>query len=149
MADDVVDRLGSVIAPEHRPQVELIIEQAVSEVVHHSGPLPHASELARYNDIDASFAERIVRMAEREQEQRHAKAVRLSEQEYALKSRGQHYALLLAVVILLFAGFLGHLGDTTMAGKVALGTLVGIVAAFVGGRAVEVADRKGRSEANE
>jgi uncharacterized membrane protein len=93
--------------------------------------------LADYKAIDESFAKRIMQMAEREQAARHAIPNDLMKREYALKSRGQYYALALAVCILLFAGYLAYLGDTAMAGKVAIGTLVGIVGIFVVGKAAD------------
>lgn len=124
----------------------MIVEQSVSQVLHHSGPLPRATELARYKEVDDSFPERIVRMAEKEQENRHRAADETTQKDYKLKSRGQHYALALAALILAFAAYLGRLGDTNMAGKVAMATLVGIVGIFVSGKAAEiVADRKADS----
>ena len=86
-------------------------------------------------------------MAEREQEHRHALPGEVLRREYGLKSRGQHYALLLAALILVFAAYLAHLGDTGMAGTVAIGTLIGIVGIFVSGRAIDaLADRRNRTE---
>lgn len=133
-----LDRLTQILDTGDRAQTQAIIGEIVSEItMHHSGPLPSARELAAYRDIDPSFAERIVRMAEKEQERRHALPTEIMVREERLKARGQHYALVIAIVVLLFAAYLAHLGDTAMAGKVAIGTLIGLVGIFVGGRAID------------
>lgn len=134
---EVLEQLAPLIPAENLPKAELILAQISQTTTRHSGPLPPARELADYKAIDPSFAERIMQMAEREQAARHAIPNDLMKREYALKSRGQHYALALAVFILLFAGYLAYLGDTAMAGKVAIGTLVGIVGIFVVGKAAD------------
>lgn len=150
VASQTVERLEPYVLPEHRPKVEMIVEEGVEAVVHHhSGPLPRAADLADYNQIDPSFAERIVRMAEREQQHRHAFPAEVLSKDYAIKSRGQNYALILAFGIILFAAYLAWLGDTAMAGKVAIGTLVGIVAIFVSGRLIDRAAREDRNDAGE
>ncbi len=134
---EVLEQLAPLIPAENLQKAELILAQISQTTTRHSGPLPPARELADYKAIDESFAERIMQMAEREQAARHAIPNDLMKREYALKSRGQHYALALAVFILLFAGYLAYLGDTAMAGKVAIGTLVGIVGIFVVGKAAD------------
>lgn len=134
---EVLEQLAPLIPAENLPKAELILAQISQTTTRHSGPLPPARELADYKAIDPSFAERIMQMAEREQAARHAIPNDLMKREYTLKSRGQHYALALAVFILLFAGYLAYLGDTAMAGKVAIGTLVGIVGIFVVGKAAD------------
>ncbi len=131
-------------------QVGLIVGETISQVTMHHGPLPQASDLAAYNAVDPSFAERIVRMAEREQERRHTLPDEFLDREYKLKSRGQHYALLLAMLILMFAAYLAYLGNSEMAGKVAIGTLIGIVGIFVSGRAIDAfAGERDRPDADE
>jgi uncharacterized membrane protein len=135
---EVLEQLAPLIPAENLPKAELILAQISQTTTRHSGPLPPARELADYKAIDESFAERIMQMAEREQAARHAIPNEFMKREYTLKSRGQHYALLLAVCILLFAGYLAYLDDTAMAGRVAIGTLVGIVGIFVAGKAADV-----------
>ncbi len=141
-ATEALQRLEPYVAPENRARVEMIVEETIGEVVHHSGPLPRAADLASYNDIDPTFAERIVQMAEREQRHRHSLPTEIMSRDYAVKSRGQHYALVLASIIILFAGYLAWLGDTDMAGKVVICTLAGIVGIFVGGRLSEAIERR-------
>lgn len=137
-ADRIVDELTPVIAPELLPQVDLIVHETVERIAtHRSGPLPDARELDAYRQVDASFAERIVRMAEKEQDHRHQLPNRVLEREYRLKSRGQHYALIAVAVVLLFAAYLAYQGDSKMAGYVAIGTLASIVGIFVSGRAID------------
>lgn len=137
VAATAIERLEPLVGADKMAAVEVIIEETIGQVSHHSGPLPRASELGRYNEIDATFAERIVSMAEREQAFRHSLPRDALERDYRIKSRGQHYAILLATLILGFAAYLAYLGNSEMAGKVAIGTLVGIVGIFVTGRAID------------
>ena len=132
---EFLEQLAPLIPAENLPKAETIIAELT---MRHSGPLPPARELANYKAVDESFAERIMRMAEREQAARHAMPGEFLKREYALKSRGQHYALALAICILVFAGYLAYLGDSETAGKVAIGTLVGIVGIFVVGKAADI-----------
>jgi uncharacterized membrane protein len=47
------------------------VETSFAQVVSYSGPLPPASELAKYNEIAPDIVERILTMAEKEQQQAH------------------------------------------------------------------------------
>lgn len=147
VAANVLERLGPLVAPENLQQVGMIVSQTISQVSHHSGPLPRASELAKYKSIDNSFAERIVRMAEKEQEFRHSIPDKVIKKDFTLKSRGQHYAMAVCFLVIIFASYIAYLGNTDMAGKIAIGTLIGLVSVFVGGRAIDAASR--RKEAND
>ncbi|MGJ7453816.1 DUF2335 domain-containing protein [Sphingomonas parapaucimobilis] len=140
---EFLEQLAPLIPAENRHKAELILAQISQTTTRHSGPLPPARELASYKAIDASFAERIMQMAEREQAMRHAMPSEFMKREYTLKARGQHYALALAICILLFAAYLAYLGDTAVAGRVAIGTLVGIVSIFVIGKATEAYGERG------
>lgn len=57
----------------------------------HSGPLPDPATLARYNELAPGLAERIIVMAENQQEHRHGM------EQYALRSERQRTMVGLAV----------------------------------------------------
>ena len=61
-----------------------------------SGPLPAPELLAGYDQVQAGFAERIVAMAEREQDSRLALSKEGQTAFIATIRRGQNYALLIA-----------------------------------------------------
>jgi uncharacterized membrane protein len=142
----VLDRIDDLVPEENRARVAVIIEETISEISHHSGPLPRPADLAGYEAIQKGFAERIMQMAEKEQDGRLSSFKNVIEKDYNLKSRGQHYALLIAVVLVAFAGLLAHLGDTESAAWVAGGGIAGVVGIFVTGRFISARESKNKME---
>ncbi|MFK7642871.1 DUF2335 domain-containing protein [Neisseria oralis] len=96
----------------------------------HSGPLPSPSDLAQYNAIISNGADRIMTMAEKEQEARHANRLQIQ----AFNMRGQIYGFISVIMILLFAGFLVWRGHPTAAVSLVCGTVVALATVFVIGR---------------
>lgn len=62
-----IENILEYVPEEHRQQAML---QMRAYVARYSGPVPHASEMARYKQVDDSFPERFVRMAELQSEHR-------------------------------------------------------------------------------
>ncbi len=85
----------------------------------HIGPIPDPETLERYRDIDPSFPERIVRMAEKEQTFRH--------RSYYI---GQLSALIIVLAGLASAVHLGVNGKEWLGGTIGLGALASIVGAY-------------------
>jgi uncharacterized membrane protein len=137
-AESVLERLGDLIPAENRQRAAVIIEETISSVSHHSGPLPPPSDLAAYETIQPGFAERIMQMAEKEQTKRHVSLDAYMEKEFSLKSRAQHYSMVAIVLLPVFAAFLAHLGDTKAAAAVICVGLLGIVGAFVTGKMASI-----------
>ncbi|WP_191117111.1 MULTISPECIES: DUF2335 domain-containing protein [Vibrio harveyi group] len=108
------------------------IEQAISQ--QYSGPLPPPSMLEGYDRVQFGFAERIVSMAEREQEHRHQLENRGVQGAIDKDKRSQRYALGIVIFLASLCGgliFAGH----DIAGSVLGGTtLVGTVALFITGK---------------
>lgn len=100
----------------------------------YSGPLPPPKMLEHYNDIEEGFANRIVTMAEREQSHRHN--LEQSGVTGAIKkdSRGQHYALIVSVLIVLCCTFLIYSGHEISGSILGGGTLTGLAYIFISGR---------------
>ena len=99
-----------------------------------SGPLPHAADLAAYNDVQAGLADRIVRMAEREQDHRHSMDLQELRQPFELARRGQSYGLASLLVLAALAGYLAYLGHPGWAVVVGSIDFLAIVAVFVTGK---------------
>ena len=120
------DGLGrQATVSEH--QLELFAE-------HHSGPLPPARQLAEYNEVLPGLADRIVRMAELEQQHRHEVEYANMALPYVLARRGQTLGLAAMVFFLAFAGFLAYRGAPGWAALVAGIDIAAIIALFVAGR---------------
>ena len=125
-----LERLKPHVAEADRARVAVIIEETISEISHHSGPLPRPSDMTQYEAIKPGFAERIMRLAEKEQDHRHAFTDGLVKRDYSLKTVGQYFAMASVLVFLGFAAYLGFLGDTRSAAFVAT-VAVGVVGIFI------------------
>jgi uncharacterized membrane protein len=137
-----LDEVTKDLPKETRTAILEMIERHES----HSGPLPTPDYLEKYEQILPGLAERIVRIPEREQEFRHSIANGYMEREFQLKSRGQIFALIAMLLLLIFAGLLAIIGDTKSAATVAGVTIVGIVGIFVTGKYLESSHEKNQNE---
>jgi identified by metaGeneAnnotator len=54
------------------PQIAGVVSMLVQQQVSHSGPLPMASEMKKYDEVIPNGADRIMKMAENEQKNRYA-----------------------------------------------------------------------------
>ncbi len=90
----------------------------IKQVVH-IGPIPPPETLERYGKINPSFPERIVRMAEKEQNFRHI--------SYYI---GQFFAVIIVIAGLGSATYLGINGKEWLGGTIGLGALASIVGAY-------------------
>lgn len=140
-----VDALEPYIKPGKRDEAEQVLEARYS----YRGPLPPASELRGYDEIMPGLVDRIVMMAEKEQNHRHTWVRDMTRDEYSLKRRGQNFALGSVAILSSVAAWLGYLGDTTSAAVVAGATLLGIVTVFVTGQANERRDESADTNAGE
>jgi uncharacterized membrane protein len=111
---------------------------------YHHGPIPPASELQRYNDINVGFADRIIAMAEREQKARlelnqtsSEKVFEIEKNKIGVTRREQWFALVIVIFILFFASFVAYLGHSNAAAGLVGAVLVGVIVAFVGGKKKE------------
>ena len=107
----------------------------------HRGPLPDPADLARYDQLVAGGAERIMRIAEADSE--HLRALEravvgsdIGARDVGLRldARGQTFALAMGLATLatcLAAALTGHDGAAI---ALAASSLVGVVAAFLGAR---------------
>lgn len=103
----------------------------------HSGPLPDAETLIKYNSVIPNGADRIMKMAENQQEHRmHIEKKVISEQSSQSKL-GQWFGLIIGIVGIGCGTFLAHSGETTVGGIIAGGTVVSLVSVFVIGKKIQ------------
>lgn len=110
---------------------------AVAQVQRHEGPIPDPDTLARYESISPGFAERIMKMAELEQSQRHSNDATIIRNQHIQHKRdtlsfrlGQLYAILSVGGVILLCAFLANIGCSVAAGSIGVATIVGVVVAF-------------------
>lgn len=99
-----------------------------------SGPLPTPAELAQYGEVDASYPERIVRMAELEQQKRHDQTDRALAVSETIALRGQAFGFTIAALALVATCTLAYLDSHAAAGIVGGLDIAALAAVFVLGR---------------
>lgn len=111
----------------------------------YSGPLPPPSMLQDYDHIQQGFADRIMAMAEKEQNHRHSRETQGITGAISKDARGQHYALICSLVLIVACTFL-IASDHEVAGSIlGGGTLVGLAYVFITGRKLK---QKNRADKN-
>ncbi len=93
----------------------------------HIGPIPPASEMEEYAKVLKDAPDRILQMAEKEQE----RSIYMSKQFDAYKTRGQWFALLIVIAAFLLNAYLATIGHAAL-GTIISGTTLGsIIWAFI------------------
>lgn len=133
------------------PEVASFLSVIIQQQISHSGPLPLASEVAKYNEVIPNGADRIMTMAEKEQEANHInnqKQLSQRDQELSQRNtqlnhrqteletvkRGQWFSIIVITLYTTLSAFIAWLGDTVTAGALMGTGLVGIVFALVYGK---------------
>ncbi|EKB56914.1 DUF2335 domain-containing protein [Bergeyella zoohelcum] len=100
----------------------------------HSGPLPDAESLVKYNSVIPNGADRIMQMAEKQQKHRIEieKRVILSQNTQGLL--GQIFGLVIGLFGISCGTFLAHGGETVVGGLIAGTTVISLVSVFVLGK---------------
>lgn len=100
----------------------------------HSGPLPDSETLIEYNSVIPNGADRIMKMAEKQQEHR------INIEKDVIKSQsgqsllGQWFGLIIGIFGIGCGTFLAYSGEKTVGGIIAGGTVVSLVSVFVIGK---------------
>ncbi|MBV4358447.1 DUF2335 domain-containing protein [Pinibacter aurantiacus] len=136
-----MDRRESPIPNQQHRNPEKNGGVLATHMQYHQGPIPPASELQRYNEINPGFADRIISMAEREQKARlelnlssSEKVFEIEKNKVSITKRGQWFALVIVIFILLFASFVAYLGYANAAAGLVGAVVVGVIVSFVGGK---------------
>ena len=106
ISSEACEELTAVIQDLPTEKQTLIIQQASSSF---QGPIPHPDHFAQYNKVLPGAAERILKMAEREQENRH----KHEDVTDRLFLRGLYLGTLIIVLLIglaVLALYLGHPG---------------------------------------
>ena len=107
------------------------------------GPLPPPAVLERYDRLLPGAAERILRMAEREQAAGHRFASEVIKGAAVQTKRGQSFGFAAALATLGLTAYLGYLGHAFAASVVGGTTVVGLATVFAIGSRRASTDRDG------
>lgn len=122
---------GNLPSQEVLDSLPAQVRTAVLEAASFSGPLPPPSMYGEYNRVHSGTAERILAMAEKEQQHRittERTALAASVQSSKL---GQYFGFALAVLCIGGAVFLGSGGHTVAAGVLVCASAIGLVGRFL------------------
>jgi uncharacterized membrane protein len=120
---------------------------SVTQAVSFSGPLPHPSILAKYNEVIPDGAERIMAMAERQSTHRESLEAQVVAGNVAAQARGSHYAFILCLVALI-GGFALIFTGRNVSGLVSIiGSLTALASVFVYGKIQQKNERKEKASA--
>ncbi|HLS29393.1 MAG TPA: DUF2335 domain-containing protein [Flavobacteriaceae bacterium] len=100
----------------------------------HSGPLPSPEAIGKYNTIIPDGADRIMKMAEKQQKHRMTIESSIIKSQSKQSGLGQWFGLIIGIVGIGCGTFLAYSGATTVGGIIAGGTVVSLVSVFVIGR---------------
>ena len=106
----------------------------------HSGPLPDPETLHGYNQLIPNGADRVMIMAEKNQEHRHQLQKTVVDKKLSHNRTGQYLGFLIGLVGIGCGTFLAANGNTTVGGIIAGGTVVSLVSVFVIGKKFESKD---------
>lgn len=121
------------------PKQQEIIIQSIQSMRQESfsGPIPHPDLLQGYDRVKPGFAERIVVMAEQQQQHRFDCERQMIKGTIVESKRGQWMAFAIALLFLVAAVVLGIFNHDWLAGVIGGGTLIALVTVFVTGRKIK------------
>lgn len=119
-SQQALEAFAEQIVPLLRPDVKdqgIQLVQSFTQKIH-VGPLPPADELYRYDQAHPGTAERVVAMAEKEQNHRHAIDNRVITGEFRTRFIGQVGAIITVLALVGLAGFCVWMQQTIAASVV-------------------------------
>ncbi len=93
----------------------------------HSGPLPDADTLIKYNSVIPEGADRIMRMAEKQQEHRMNLESKVIASQTSQSILGQWFGLIIGIIGIGCGTFLAYSGESTVGAIIAGATVVSLV----------------------
>ncbi len=125
------------LTPKKKNEILRSISISTIQERSHSGPLPDADTLVKYNSVIPEGADRIMIMAEKQQKHR-MELENLVIPGHAKQSRlGQWFGLVIGLFGIGCGTFLAYTGHETVGGIIAGGTVVSLVSVFVIGKTIQ------------
>ena len=130
--EGLAPEMAEVIESLPVPQRKIIVKSILAiQQESFSGPIPHPRILEGYENIHSGFAERIVRMAEKEQEHRFECDNKVIDSTVASTKRGQWMGYTIALAFGIISLVLGLMDQVAVAGIIGGLDLVALVTVFV------------------
>ena len=120
--------------PKKKEQLLRSISYTLIQEKSHSGPLPDAETLERYNSIIPNGADRIMQMAENQQNHRMNIESEVISSNSSQSRLGQFFGFAIGVFGIGCGTFLAYNDHETVGGIIAGGTVISLVSVFVIGK---------------
>ena len=125
---------GQLLLDEKKiERIVVAIAEKRLDYLEHSGPLPHPEILGGYEKVLPGSADRVFKMAEKQQDHRISIENKLVNAENQRGFAGLIFGFLIATCGLAGSVYLGSNGNTAASGILSGGTLASLVAVFVKG----------------
>ena len=108
--------------------------QSIATKVEYNGPIPPASEMAKYSEILASAPGRILSMAEESQRHANMMDVKAIDAQRREIRRGQVFGLIVTLGAFSSSAYIAYLGHPSVSAVIGGTTIVAIATAFILGR---------------
>ena len=128
------------VPPKKKDEILKSVSITMIQERSHSGPLPDAETLIKYNSVIPDGADRIMIMAEKQQAHRMSLESRVIASQSKQSNLGQWFGLIIGLVGIGCGTFLAYTGETTVGGIIAGGTVVSLVSVFVIGKKSQKSD---------
>lgn len=152
--EDPASNKSSLDDDENKEIAELPAEEIIAELLENvdegtitrvlemsqkrfSGPLPPPEMLAEYDEINEGFANRIISLTERQQAHRHDIEKTSVTAAISSEKRGQDYALIVCVLVILASTIVTALGHVISGTIIMGGSLTGLAYIFISGKKYE------------
>ncbi|MFD0965314.1 DUF2335 domain-containing protein [Seminibacterium arietis] len=112
------------------PQASGVISMLVQQQLSHSGPLPMATEMEKYNSVIPNGADRIMKLAEKEQENRYS----IPKWSLFLKGLGLVFAMISVSLVVWFCFELINKEQYGLSVTVMISVLVALAGVFAVGK---------------
>ncbi|SDX37347.1 DUF2335 domain-containing protein [Flavobacterium degerlachei] len=101
---------------------------------HHSGPLPSSETMVQYNSVIPNGADRIMIMAEKQQEHRMIIEKTAIKSQLSQSNKGQIFGFVLCILIIIASTYLGSTGHETIGSILGSTTIIAMASIFVLGK---------------
>lgn len=146
LTPEVTDALSNV-TPEQRKVLVHFIQQ--TKLSAFRGPIPPPEVLQGYENVQQGFADRILRMAEKQQDHRMNCEDKIVTESTSQSKRGQWFGFIIAILFFAGALTLGFTDHEVLGGIIGGGTLVSVVTVFLTNKPSKQHEEEKGSESEE
>lgn len=125
--DDIAQQIDGQTEDDRN---EILTAAISEELLRYKGPLPSPKHFEAYENVLPGSADRILKMAEAEQQERHNNNRRMIEAQISEFKKGQIIGAILVLLLIVVGGVLGFYGHDVLAGIV-LTAMVSVAIVFV------------------